>query len=346
MNCIKQRKLKALRDWCDEQRVQHTLMKWGKTCAITDAQVHSLTQLGFVWEAAETPSKGWDDYFGDLMTFYLENSTFIIPDHEIDLKHWIDTQKKEYAKFVKDVPSLLTKSQVTKLVEVSFPFDGERSRSSAKKPVKHSWEEMFVRLLAFRIQQGSFCVPVTMKELHLWTCEQRGMLNQHSGNSSKRSAIWEERFRKLSRVGFFSFNELPNNLSVPSPSSRFSADAIDNTDEPPRGVTHTGAVTNTGRFILPMRNPTLMMPEHATEFTSMGRLALNHLETLHSNVESNGKNLASQAAQIVASINNRACATVQEFATTREATSCSFEKKHAAETSSGEQDANSADKTT
>jgi hypothetical protein len=68
-------------------------MKWGKACSISEDQISKLSELGFVWTAADTPSKGWDDYYGDLLTFYIEKSSFNIPDEDEDLKQWVETQK-------------------------------------------------------------------------------------------------------------------------------------------------------------------------------------------------------------------------------------------------------------
>jgi hypothetical protein len=113
----------------------------------------------------------------------------------------------EYKKFISGVPSLLTKSRIKKLSDVSFPLDGDNSITETVLTAKCSWEEMFGQLLVFKIHHKHFNVPTTMKELHAWTCQQRQqekLMQSNRKSGSKRSAIWEERVRRLSEVGFTS----------------------------------------------------------------------------------------------------------------------------------------------
>lgn len=313
VNVIKQRKKKALRDWCDEQRVQHTRMKWGKTCSITDAQIRDLTSLGFVWSAADIPSKGWDDYYGDLLTFYIENSSFSIPDDEVDLKQWVESQKLEYKKFVSGVPSLLTKSRIKKLDDVSFPFGVDSAQSDATIPPKCSWEEMFGQLLVFKIHNNTFCVPKEMKELHEWTCQQRQqekLIQSNRKSGSKRSAIWEERVRRLSEVGFDWGGELPSKSPTQFKSSSFDPSLAD-VANPVQGPLHTmhnmAAINNVGYGVPTWAGGIAMSPFSGTANVAAGQMHLSPHGVFQSLTDStvSARSLASQAAQIVADINNR-----------------------------------------
>ena len=313
---IKQRKKKALRDWCDEQRVQHTRAKWGKGSTITVAQIRALTDLGFVWSAAATPSKGWDDYYGDLLTFYIENSSFEIPDEEDDLKHWVKTQKLEYKKFMSGVPSLLTKSRIKKLGDVSFPFGEDEERLECNVPPKCSWEEMFGLLLVFKIHNKTFSVPREMNELHEWTClqrEQERLIQSNRKSGVNRSAIWEERVRRLSEVGFDWDGELPSKESSQFKSNslgRSLADVANPVQSPMRDamIHQMGAFNNVG-FVMPTWAGGIAMPPFSCGATNaaVGQIHVSPHGLFQSITDStsSAKSLASQAAQIVKDINNR-----------------------------------------
>ena len=315
LNNIKQRKKKALREWCDEQRVQHTRMKWGKACSISEEQVSKLSELGFVWTAADTPSKGWDDYYGDLLTFYIEKSSFNIPDEDENLKQWVETQKIEYKKFISGVPSLLTKSRVKKLSDVSFPLDGDACTTETKLTATCSWEEMFGQLLVFKIHHKHFHVPTAMKELHAWTCQQRQqekLMQTNRKSGSKRSAIWEERVRRLSEVGFDWDGELPQKSSLQlnsilvDPIMNGTRQDAKNAPPPLSVALHQMATMNSMTFAAPHWATT--MPSFVpTTCTVSGRPMMTPHDIFQSmsNTVAAGKSLASQAAQIVADTNNR-----------------------------------------
>jgi hypothetical protein len=213
IDVIRQSKKKALRNWCDEQRVQHARMKWGKKSTITPEQIQKLTAIGFTWTTVDEPSKGWDDFYGDLLAFYIKNRTFDVPEDQPELRSWVEIQKAEYKKYVGGIPSFLTKLRIDKLDEVNFPFSGDKVSPETKLPlVKKSWEEMFGQLLAFNIKNHHFHVPDSMKELHTWSCHQRQQkidFDKAKSSKKKRSAIWEERLKRLTDVNFNWDGELP-----------------------------------------------------------------------------------------------------------------------------------------
>mmetsp|Transcript_3693 Transcript_3693/g.5777 ORF Transcript_3693/g.5777 Transcript_3693/m.5777 type:complete len:259 (-) Transcript_3693:196-972(-) len=195
---IKQRKKKALREWCDAQRDQQAKKKWGKDSDITDGQIKKLTELGFDWQETDAPSKGWDDYFCDWLSCSIKQS---FCDDNYDLKQWVETQHAEFDKFAKGVPSLLSFSQVKKLKEGHFPL----KISESMKQSRESWEEMFAQLLLFKIRYKTFDVPdvAPFQELYLWLSQQKvHKLDPQKRNDKTPTIIWEERMRRLRDVGF------------------------------------------------------------------------------------------------------------------------------------------------
>jgi hypothetical protein len=318
INNIKQRKKKALREWCDEQRVQHARMKWGKDSTSTEEQIQKLTNLGFEWTAADTPSKGWDDYFGDLLAYFLKNQTFdVSKEEDEELQQWAETQQAEYKKYVDGVPSLLTKSRIKKLDDVSFPWFPEDSDDSGAKsnpdtskvPPKNSWEEMFGQLLTFKINNKHFGVPKSMRELRKWTCQQRlDKLNHDTSKQiERRSAIWEERMHRLSEVGFDWLGDMPG-----KPDTKI----LPSTD----GVAHLPGAKGAMPMMPPAMGTSSLMFSGAPNWASAaaagnpflanaaaGQLFMSAAaaSTAAPSMGSVGKDLASQAAQIVAATNSR-----------------------------------------
>lgn len=316
VNSIKQRKKKALREWCDEQRVQHARMKWGKETTISEAQVQKLTDLGFVWTVVDTPSKGWDDYYGDLLTLFIKNSSFKIPEEEEELKQWVETQRVEYQKFARGVPSLLTQSRIKKLNDVSFPFDGVEVSPEGKQTSKSSWEENFGRLLVFKIQNKHFNVPPSMKELYVWTRQQRQeKIDQNANRKSmkKRSAIWEERVRRLTEVEFDWDGQLPDK-DMEQSMTRISAPMLNVA----QSIAHAAhAAANSMPMMTPMgtRGPPMPYPgpwvgaaPGMQQMNNGTGLLMAPTPILPHPTVAAGKDLAHQAARIVADINNRKAA--------------------------------------
>jgi len=296
---IKQRKKKTLREWCDEQRVQHAKKSWGKVSKISEEQIEKLQNIGFVWTATETPSKGWDDYYCDLLSNYIKTSTFDIPDENIELKQWVEIQKTECKKYISGIPSFLTYSQVKKLRDASFPL----GIVSVTEETKGSWEEMFSQLLLFKIQNKTYDVPESMKELLLWTCEQRRQKMEEDKRKSKsRSAIWEERMRRLTNVRF-NWNGKRFVCGVGQPQKQQH-------EVLPTETTNTNRETRVA--ILPVNTTTMNFsgwPNTSMPFLShqSGQAVLTVHHKIHHNASNGaaGKDLATQAAMIVRDINSR-----------------------------------------
>lgn len=201
------KKNKQLKTWCEEQRIQYSRLKWGDTATITPEQIEKLNKIDFTWESADSPSKGWDDYFGDLLMHRVTTGDFALGDDKKDLKRWVKEQQLEYCKFSQGIPSLLTMGRIRKLESVAFPLVAKDedakdfAPAAAVKPTCRSWEEMFVELLQFKIENAHMQVPHTCVELYQWMAEQRQ--SKDLFNVGKvRSAVAQERINKLNAVGF------------------------------------------------------------------------------------------------------------------------------------------------
>mmetsp|Transcript_18028 Transcript_18028/g.29879 ORF Transcript_18028/g.29879 Transcript_18028/m.29879 type:complete len:822 (-) Transcript_18028:190-2655(-) len=310
INGIKERKKKALREWCDEQRVQHARMKWGKESTVTKEQIQKLSDLGFVWTSAETtPSKGWHDYYGDLLSSFIKNQSFEIPDEDDELKQWAETQKVEYKKYISGVPSLITKPRIKKLSDVSFPWCGDQAKPEARLPTKISWEEMFGQLLVFKIHNMHFTVPKNMKDLRKWACQQRLDKSNHDNSKSntKRSAIWEERMHRLSEVGFDWCGDTGKQHTLRNALARVSTMKPLNAAtmmSPVRAAQNNLVFPATANWPVAAVSP--VMPNFMAN-AAAGQLFLSAAQATSNNdmLAAGGKDLASQAAQIVAATNNR-----------------------------------------
>jgi Helicase associated domain len=204
-----------LKEWCVEQRVQYFRLKWGKSSTLTNAQLKKLEDSGFDFQLdpSKFPSVGWEEHYNDLLAHYIEKGSFDMTDAPSALQAWVKEQHLERQKFMEDMPSCLTVEQIKKLDDVNFPWkdpsssDGNTTsdviRKSPESSTTKSWEEMFSVLLRQRIKFKSFAlIPETMKELHMWMAAQRTIKDECDQYQTERSAVTEERIRKLKEVGF------------------------------------------------------------------------------------------------------------------------------------------------
>lgn len=204
-----------LKEWCEEQRVQYIRLKWGKSSTLTNARLKKLQDSGFDFQVdpSRFPSAGWEEYYNDLLAHYLAKGSFDVTDASSALQEWVREQQLERQKFIEDIPSCLTVEQIKRLDDVNFPWKdlsgshGNNTSHGIKKAplssIAKSWEEMFSELLRQRIKVKSFAlIPETMIELQLWMAAQRTMKDECDQNKADRSAVTEERIRKLTEVGF------------------------------------------------------------------------------------------------------------------------------------------------
>jgi len=291
ISAIKQRKKKSLREWCDEQRVQQAKKKWGKESGLTDERILKLTKLGFDWQETDVPSKGWDDYFCDWLSCFIKHSSY---DNNHDLKQWVDTQQNEFNKFTKGIPSLLNSSQIRKLKDGNFPL----RISQGIEETKESWEEMFAQLLLFKIRYKSFDVPDSspFKQLHLWISKQRlKKLDIQRRKIQTRSVICEDRVRRLTDVGF-DWQERKGKLK--------ESHGVE------EKKSNVSPIESSVLTVLPLNTPTISRTADALgEWSGNLKLMLPYTtaqNTFHSIANPTaGKELAAQAASIVADISSR-----------------------------------------
>jgi len=319
VNQITQKKRQRLREWCEEQRVQAARRKWGKYSQITDDQIERLSQLGFKWDTVDSPSKGWDDYYGELLIHFLNTRSWSIPNNLGNLGQWIDQQRTEYKKFLRGVPSLLTSGQIKKLDSVHFPWLTNRD---SKLPSK-SWEEMFGELLADKVKHGRNRSNDSKNvELYNWKVRQRQDRMNIEKKYKKRSAVFEERIRKLDEVGF-DWNGPKVQLTkggarrrMPLQESATGASAMTPVAPMPMGgPAFVGPWTGHGPFVRPVGIPIVPVPKgHQAIIPTQpaGQMVGQAAAAAAFVVAQNPKDLANQAAKVVADLNARNKETPEE----------------------------------
>ena len=213
MNKISNRR-RHLKEWCDEQRVEYALLKWNKSSTITQDQINQLEEIGFDWQLdpKKIPSRGWEENYNELLIHYIKTGSFNVKKTSSTLQAWVKLQRYEQQKFIEEIPSCLTLDQIQKLDKVNFPWQevganeiiassdrGEMILTSTTK----SWEEMFSELMQQRIKLNCFSlIPKSMEELLLWMANQRAMKDKYESRKQYRSAVLEERIRRLEAIGF------------------------------------------------------------------------------------------------------------------------------------------------
>lgn len=289
VNEITQKKRLQLREWCEEQRVQAARLKWGKESDITDEQINKLTDLGFEWDTVNSPSKGWDDFYGELLIQFIKKKSWDFLSEPGDIKDWAEKQRGEYRKFVHDIPSLLIADQVQKLHAVNFPWQVKyNSKQTAK-----SWEEMFGELLAFKIKHGHINVDHNNFELYNWKARQREEQEKIQKKSAKkRSAIIEERVRKLTDIGF----------DWDGPRITLGKGNRGNMDVPLPMMTAQIPLAMPAFAVVPWPNA---FPGPAPMTTVATAPAPTSVYPVVQNQAQNSKDLANEAAQVVANLNAR-----------------------------------------
>ena len=232
MNMISNRR-RHLKEWCEEQRVEYALLKWNKTCVITQEQVNQLEEIGFDWHLDPTkiPSQGWEENYNELLTHFIKTESFDVKQASSTLQAWVKVQRSEYQKFIEEIPSCLSLDQIQKLDKVNFPWQDVGAHGNIEKSDRgkmiltsttKSWEEMFSELMQQQIKLKCFSlIPTNMEELLLWMANQRAMKDEYESRKQNRSAVIEERIRRLKAIGFPWEAECSRseNIKKPSPNS-------------------------------------------------------------------------------------------------------------------------------
>lgn len=195
---------KKLYSWTIKQRIRKNNSK------LSDINIELLNELNFPWkgqigrkqtrEITKDKIKHinkWNEMFEDLVSYYNQNKTFIIPaDEEFGiLKRWCLTQR------TKNNKNILLQERFIKLDDLGFPWKEKIGRKKTKEPIKKTyfndqWEIMYNTLFEFYNENKHFKIPLTSenKKLILWLKTQR--------NNYKNEQLSSERIIKLNTINF------------------------------------------------------------------------------------------------------------------------------------------------
>jgi hypothetical protein len=134
-----------------------------------------LDEIGFAWNSADAY---WEKQFQKLAEFKITNDHFNLP-HNFDptCKSWITIQRKNKEN--------LDFNKRKKLDDIGFIWS----------PKDKSWDEMFSKLLSFKISEGHCNVPIhstSDPSLSYWVSNQR----------ARKETLITERIKRLEEIGF------------------------------------------------------------------------------------------------------------------------------------------------
>ena len=188
--------------WVERQRMALT-----EENSLTKEERDQLQELGL--SNSPYAGKSWEVSFGELLAYHIRTKSYQTSSAESHLKHWIEDQRNEYQKFKLGLSSTMTQDRVARLQRAKFPF-----KTPGKLLITKSWDEWYVELLLFRLQNKNFNVP--LGPLRDWIEKQRKMHRDfHSTGCAPtgKAGILRERIERLEKV------EFPWTSSRPSPSS-------------------------------------------------------------------------------------------------------------------------------
>ena len=148
---------------------------------LSEDRIRRLDELGFEWEP---DAAKWDEMFERLAVYKMQNATCAVPlkwAKDPELGRWVNRQRSHKKR------RLLSEDQLRRLNALGF----------ACEPKSAFWEEMFMRLVAFRARAGHCNVSKRSRDhpqLATWVDTQRQI--------RKRGRLLEERIRRLDELGF------------------------------------------------------------------------------------------------------------------------------------------------
>ena len=142
--------------WVMKQRQNY---KHGKLSADRIARLES---VGFVWRLKEKPT--WTEMYDRLVIYNKKHSTSDVPVSVPKLGSWVSWQRANYK------VGKLSKEQVTLLESIGFQW------KLKKTPPKIDWDDMYDRLVDYKLKFGTARVPFTYEDdlqLGYWVSRQR-----------------------------------------------------------------------------------------------------------------------------------------------------------------------------
>ena len=149
---------------------------------ITTDRIEQLNSIGFVWNPLDAQ---WMDMYERLVEYKNQyKSTSVPQSYKADpqLASWVSTQRKRY--------NTLTVERKDQLNSIGFVWNAYDER----------WTEMYERLVAYKNQYKSTCVPRSYKadpQLAIWVLNQRGAYNH-----THRLLLTTDRIEQLNSIDF------------------------------------------------------------------------------------------------------------------------------------------------
>lgn len=167
LNFVEDRSLTA---WLRHQRKESSKKK------LTNDQIESLSELGFVWNSRGNRNS-WEDKFQKLKEFKEKNGHCKVPlKLDRQLNSWVDAQRQA------NKQGRLSDERIKKLEGLGVQW------------IVKSWESKFRKLDEFKNVNGHCNVPLhTEKQLYRWVVDQR--------RAHKRGKLSSDRAKRLEELG-------------------------------------------------------------------------------------------------------------------------------------------------
>ena len=194
---------------CKIPQKDPTLGQWAKhqrnfyrTQTLTQEHKFLLNSVGFQWGAlprATAPScASWEAMLQRLIEYKTVHGDCKVPQHynkDPQLGRWVNNQRSAYKR------NDMLEERKCILNSIGFVLNAMNAKPSGTKRV--TWEEMFQRLIAYKMVHGDCKVPQ-----HYDKDPQLGSWVNNQRSAYKRNDVSEERKRLLNSIGF-SLNALP-----------------------------------------------------------------------------------------------------------------------------------------
>lgn len=195
---------KILHDWIITQRTKKN------KGLLSEERIDLLEKINFPWfgqigrkqirellTSKTQNSEKWDEKYKELMNYYLQNNSLILPfDEKYDvLRRWCLTQKIKFNK------NILSEERYNKLNEIGFIWKEKRGKRKVKieiEKISHNeqWNKKFEELQTFYRINEHYAIPLTEehKKLILWIKTQRTFFAKNK--------LSTERIVKLNEINF------------------------------------------------------------------------------------------------------------------------------------------------
>ena len=193
-HCLVPKDIAGLANWVAQQR------KRRKKGLLSDQKLTLLNAIGFIWDAGEQRSAGWETMFSRLVEYKAKVGDCRVPPRwkpDIKLGKWVMTQRRERRK------GILKPDRERRLAGIDFDW----------QPFDSKWEEMLVALKAYGQGHGNCNVPKVWPDnpsLSKWVRRQRTLQNKQKLSADRVSALsalgfcwiardaeWDEMFNEL-----------------------------------------------------------------------------------------------------------------------------------------------------